>query len=142
MRSKLAIKISSGKYHTIYCDNCGKEIRKHYERRVRLKLEGRNIFCCNDLSLGIGKNMVIISHSPPRNTTVDVTFTGEHVGSISVREFIKKTRPLLVLCGHIHEAMGSEDIDDTIVVNPGAARHGKCAIIDLDEIVNVEFDSL
>ena len=88
------------------------------------------------------KHTVFVSHSPPKNTTVDVTFAGEHVGSISVREFIERTHPLLVLCGHIHEAMGSDNIDDTIVVNPGAARYGKCAIIDLDETVNVEFDSL
>jgi len=85
---------------------------------------------------------ILISHSPPKNTKVDVTSAGEHVGSLSVREFIEKTNLDLVLCGHIHEATGIDRINDTIIVNPGPARHGKCALIDFSESINVKLDHL
>lgn len=73
----------------------------------------------------------LVSHSPPKNTKLDLTFTGEHVGSISLRDYIEKTNPTLVLCGHIHEATGVDHINDTVIVNPGPAKHGNYAIIDL-----------
>lgn len=91
--------------------------------------------------IGDGR-VVLVSHSPPENTIVDVTSRGDHVGSSSVREFIQKTKPLLVLCGHIHEAVGVDKIDKSIVVNPGPARHGHCAFIDLDRDVRVRMDHL
>lgn len=85
---------------------------------------------------------VVVSHSPPRGTKVDVAFNGEHVGSYSVREFVEKTRPELLLCGHIHEAKGVDRIGKALVVNPGPARHGDCALIDLNKKAEVRFDSL
>jgi len=85
---------------------------------------------------------VLVSHPPPKDTKVDVTSTGQHVGSFSVRDFIEKTNPNLVLCGHIHEATGIDKISDTIIVNPGPARHQRCAIIDINEDVRVKLDSL
>lgn len=89
-----------------------------------------------------GGRVVLVSHSPPKNTIVDVTFGGDHVGSSSVREFIQKTKPMLVLCGHIHEAAGVDKIGKSIVVNPGPARHRHCAFIDLDRDVRVRLDRL
>lgn len=85
---------------------------------------------------------VLVSHSPPRDTKVDVAFTGEHVGSHSVREFVEKTRPSLLICGHIHEAKGVDKIGTTFVVNPGPARHGNCALITTNTDINIEFDNL
>ena len=85
---------------------------------------------------------VLVSHSPPKNTSLDITFTGEHVGSSSVKEFIEKKSPQLVLCGHIHEAVGVDKIKHTIVVNPGPARHGQCVLIELSEKVNAKFTRL
>lgn len=89
-----------------------------------------------------GEGVVLVSHSPPKNTIVDVTFRGDHVGSSSVREFIQKTKPMLVLCGHIHEAIGVDKINKSIIVNPGPAKQGHCAIIDLDRDVRVRLDHL
>ncbi|MEM2940155.1 MAG: metallophosphoesterase family protein [Thermoproteota archaeon] len=67
------------------------------------------------------KNLVLLSHSPPFNTTLDLTHAGEHVGSMMLRRFIEEDSPLLCLCGHVHERAGlSEKIGETIVVNPGA----------------------
>ncbi len=89
-----------------------------------------------------GKHTILITHSPPKDTTVDVTSTGEHVGSRSVRKFIEKTRPQLVLCGHIHEAAGLDTVNEMIIVNPGPARLEKCAIIEFDEKIKVQLINL
>jgi Icc-related predicted phosphoesterase len=76
---------------------------------------------------------VLVSHSPPRGTCLDLTSGGEHVGSSSVRRFVEEKRPALVLCGHIHEASGLDKIGSSVIVNPGPARHNQCAVIDLDD---------
>jgi hypothetical protein len=86
--------------------------------------------------------VTLMSHSPPRNTKLDRTYTGEHVGSSSVREFVESAKPDLVLCGHIHEAVGVDEINRTTIVNPGAARHGYYAAIDIDNSVNVKLGRL
>jgi len=62
---------------------------------------------------------IMVTHSPPAKTKVDRTFTGLHVGSNSIRKFIEKYQPDLVLCGHIHEAVGVDKIEETIIINPG-----------------------
>ncbi|UCE95973.1 MAG: metallophosphoesterase family protein [Candidatus Bathyarchaeota archaeon] len=85
---------------------------------------------------------ILVSHSPPKDTLVDVVFNGEHVGSSNVRDFIERERPNLVLCGHIHEAIGTDKIGETVVVNPGPARHEYCALIDLNNSIDVTLDRL
>lgn len=62
---------------------------------------------------------VFVTHAPPQHTKLDRTFFRQHVGSKAVRMFIEKFQPDLVLCGHIHEARGSDTINQTIVINPG-----------------------
>jgi Icc-related predicted phosphoesterase len=86
--------------------------------------------------------MVLVSHSPPAGTKVDVASTGEHVGSLSIRKFIENSKPKLVVCGHIHEARGMDKINGSYVVNPGPAGRGHCALVDVDHDVKVEFDML
>lgn len=81
---------------------------------------------------------VVLSHCPPRNTRLDLTHHGEHVGSTSLRSFIERFQPALVVCGHIHEARGVEDIGDTRVVNCGTARDGHYALIELDHQIDVQ----
>ena len=75
------------------------------------------------------REIILVSHSPPKDTKVDVAFTGEHVGSYSVRGFIEEMKPTLVICGHIHEAVGIDRINNTIIVNPGPAKKGYYALI-------------
>ena len=88
------------------------------------------------------RRIIVVSHSPPKDTQVDIASTGEHVGSRSVREFTEKTHPELLLCGHIHEAEGMDRIGETLIMNPGPARHGKCALIDLNKNIVVKLDRL
>jgi len=92
--------------------------------------------------LTVDDRVVLVSHMPPANTSVDVTYSGRHIGSSSIREFIERVRPILVLCGHVHEAPGIDRIGETIIVNPGPARDGRCAIANLDEDCKVVLDHL
>ena len=76
------------------------------------------------------KKLVFISHQPPYGTVTDALADGTHVGSNSVLKFIKKYSPALCLTGHIHEGVGIDKINSTIIVNPGAFRNGNFATID------------
>lgn len=67
---------------------------------------------------------ILVPHAPPYNTTVDIVGSGTHVGSTAVREFIEKYQPQVCLTGHIHEAVGTDKIGDTIIVNPGMLKDG------------------
>lgn len=69
------------------------------------------------------ENLVLATHSPPHGTEVDRIFSGLHVGSRALREFIEREEPLLCACGHVHERGGVEDVvGRTRVVN--VARRG------------------
>ena len=62
---------------------------------------------------------VLVSHSPPKGA-VDVTSGGKSLGSTAVRAVVEAKRPLLVVCGHIHESAGSHAIiGSSPVVNAG-----------------------
>jgi len=72
---------------------------------------------------------ILLCHAPPYDTLDDVD--GKKVGSSSLREHMKKYD--LVCCGHIHDQQGVKEVDGTIVVNPGPAFEGKCALITLGD---------
>lgn len=75
--------------------------------------------------------LVIVSHTPPYNTKVDITFSGNHVGSKSLRKFIEELKPHAVICGHIHEARGYEFIGKTLILNPGPLFKRYYSVIEL-----------
>lgn len=62
---------------------------------------------------------VLVTHAPPHGTLVDQAGLGNHAGSKAVRDFINSFQPDLCLCGHIHEAIGSDRLGKTIIINPG-----------------------
>jgi len=77
------------------------------------------------------RRKVFVPHAPPAGTALDRLRDGRHVGSTSVREFIERRAPDLVVCGHIHEARGTDRIGSTIIVNCGPAGKGYYAVLDL-----------
>lgn len=79
---------------------------------------------------------ILVSHPPPRGL-VDTVRSGDHVGSTSVRRIVDEFAPPVVLCGHIHEARGVARHGPTTVVNPGAAREGHSALVDVTDEVRV-----
>jgi Icc-related predicted phosphoesterase len=78
-----------------------------------------------------------LCHSPPVDTHVDVTRRGVHAGSLAVRRFIEDRQPVLVACGHIHEARGVDRIGRSIILNPGPACHRRYAVVTLRDEVAV-----
>lgn len=84
------------------------------------------------------EKLIILSHAPPFNTKIDMTYMNEHIGSRSVRLFVEKTKPLAVFCGHVHEAPGIDYIKETLIVNPGPAKKGNYALAEINDTVKVE----
>lgn len=82
---------------------------------------------------------VFCSHTPPIHTKLDVIFTGEHVGSMAVREAISYFKPNIGIHAHIHEAMGYDNLGRTLLLNAGPAARGHYAIVEVDNAHNVSF---
>jgi len=62
---------------------------------------------------------VLVSHSPPKGA-VDITSSGQSLGSTAVRKVIDRQRPVLVVCGHIHACGGQTmQLGQTTVINAG-----------------------
>lgn len=84
---------------------------------------------------------IFVPHAPPANTTLDLIGSGggkRHVGSTSVRVFVERRQPDLVVCGHIHEARGMETLGRSIVVNCGPGHLGNYAIASIGGSISVE----
>lgn len=73
---------------------------------------------------------VLLSHTPPHGTGLDLTPRGSHVGSPAVRDWIGRSRPGLVVCGHVHEAWGVERVASVPCLNAGALGepHGQIIV--------------
>jgi Icc-related predicted phosphoesterase len=62
---------------------------------------------------------VILSHTPPARTALDLLHDkSRHVGSESIRTIASRHDGVLV-CGHIHEASGAEQIERCLCLNVG-----------------------
>ena len=66
--------------------------------------------------IGHDNACIVVAHTPPYGVCDQVEF-GRHVGSKSARTWIEQVQPRFWLCGHIHEAFGANNIDNTIVLN-------------------------
>lgn len=83
--------------------------------------------------------IVLLTHAPPHGARDELPFG--HVGSTAIQKFVDRVD--LIVCGHIHEAKGLEQVGKTVVVNPGEASKGSCALIKLEDSkgkpIEVEF---
>lgn len=78
---------------------------------------------------------VLLSHAPPRGY-VDKLPIG-HVGSPAITKFMDRLS--LIVCGHIHEAMGIAKKGNTNIVNVGEASKGYGALITINDDICIEF---
>ena len=79
---------------------------------------------------------VLVSHFPPRGT-LDRAPSGDHIGSVAVREVMRAVAPRVLVCGHVHEAPGAERAGATLVVNcsMGAGRaRGALIVLTPDDV--------
>ena len=80
---------------------------------------------------------IFCPHSPPYGTACDRLRSGKPVGSRSLRAFVERAQPDVVLCGHIHESRGEDVIGRSLIVNPGPAFAGHYAVVDIGDTVSV-----
>ena len=78
------------------------------------------------------EGMILMVHAPAYGFN-DMIPSGLNVGSTSILRIIDEFHPRLVLSGHIHEAVGILEKNGTLFVNPGPAKDGRYAIIEVDE---------
>jgi Icc-related predicted phosphoesterase len=77
-----------------------------------------------------GDVAILMVHAPAFGH-LDKIPNGMMVGSLSVRTVVDKYRPSVVLSGHIHEERGVKDINGTLFLNPGAAKDGYAALLNV-----------
>ena len=62
---------------------------------------------------------VLLTHTPPADTTLDKVLRGDlHVGSKAIRGLARRAD--FLVCGHIHEAGGVEQLGECLMLNAGA----------------------
>jgi Icc-related predicted phosphoesterase len=88
---------------------------------------------------GVDSFTILVSHPPPYMVFDSVG--AMHVGSKAVRKIIEEKKPLLCICGHIHEHEGQEILGDTLVVKVGTAQKFRAAEIDIGDEIDVRFIS-
>ena len=86
------------------------------------------------------KRRIFVPHAPPSDSSVDLLKDGRHVGSSSVRKFVEEFQPDALVCGHIHEARGTDKLGNTEIVNCGPAGKGYYAIIEINDRVEVRLN--
>ena len=75
--------------------------------------------------------LALMSHTPPFDSGADRIFSGKHVGSLAVKEFISRRQPDLCICGHVHESKTLEKHGRTTLLNAGSFMDGGYALIKL-----------
>jgi len=88
--------------------------------------------------LMLKKPDLLLIHYPPYGILDKLNAPGmklnkSHMGVAFYNTLIKKYKPKLVVCGHMHENPGKDKIGNTVIINPGAVVDGRAAIIDFDE---------
>ena len=87
---------------------------------------------CFGLFEHVDAERIMVLHTPPLGGEVDRD-GGGHKGCQVVNELINTWRPVLAVCGHAHDAAGHEIVGETLVVNPGALKSGRYAVVDIEQ---------
>lgn len=62
----------------------------------------------------------LISHTPPKNTSLDIIPNGMHIGSSEIFKWVMDNQPMVCCSGHVHENRGKEEkLGKTLCFNPG-----------------------
>ncbi len=83
---------------------------------------------------------IVLCHPPPYGAFDSVG--PMHVGSRAVRKMVEEKKPILLICGHIHEYEGKEILGETLIVKLGPAEKMRAAEIEIDDTIDVKFISL
>src|SRR3989344_5503152 len=109
---------------------------KYMDRVYRRYKSKRKLF--RNLRKSKGER-IFVFHYPPKGVfdiirdKKDNPMNGKSAGIGFFTEAIKKYKPKLVICGHMHEYQGMKKIYGVPVINPGDAEKGKAAVIEVDD---------
>ncbi len=100
---------------------------------IRQKLYDKNFKKALEIKKKTGKKIVFLTHNCPYNTKLDKVkkgpVKGKHYGSYQERLAIRKYKPDLVFCGHMHENFGKDKIGKSVIYNVGSAMDGKFLVM-------------
>jgi uncharacterized protein len=82
--------------------------------------------------LPIDGRTILLTHAPPYGI-LDEVEPGLHAGSHSVRKIIEEMRPLLLICGHIHDVEGKQKVGETTVVQLPAGKNLRGVVLEIGE---------
>ena len=89
---------------------------------------------------GVDEFSIVLCHPPPYGLFDSVG--GVHVGSTAVRKMVEMKKPILLICGHIHEYEGKEILGETLVVKLAPAEKMRAAEIEINDSIEVKFINL
>jgi uncharacterized protein len=73
-----------------------------------------------------GEPLIALTHAPPKGSGADLRRKAS-VGSRGLAEALARIKPILWVCGHIHESPCVADVGGTLVLNPGPLCEGNYA---------------
>lgn len=80
--------------------------------------------------LQIDGKTILLTHCPPYGVLDEVEL-GLHAGSHSIRRIMEEMRPLLLVCGHIHDVEGKQKIGETTVVQLPAGKNLRAVVLEI-----------
>lgn len=83
------------------------------------------------------KKIVLVTHNPPKGVK-DKTYLKLKGGSSSIRDFINEMNVDVCICGHIHEAWGTETYGNCAVLNTGSFKKGRYGVITINDHISIE----
>ncbi len=94
------------------------DVDEAMDRSAARRLRGEVVEYQGVRFAGLGESPcdVLVVHEPPQGV-LDRAWNGAHIGSRAVRDYVERHRPLVVVCGHVHESPGVERLGPTTVVN-------------------------
>lgn len=81
---------------------------------------------------------VLITHGPPKGILDYTEYDRDNVGCSLLLEKVKQVKPKVHVFGHIHEARGKKEIDDTVFINASMVTLRYELRYEMPYIVNVE----
>lgn len=80
---------------------------KHWDQQARVYTQSADF---KDYPL------IVVSHCPPLGYC-DLAHGNRHIGSPGLTQFVRTFQPRLVICGHVHEAVGEAMLGETRIIN-------------------------
>ncbi len=82
--------------------------------------------------LPIDGKTILVTHAPPKGV-LDEVCGGVHAGSTAVRRIVEEKAPLVLVCGHIHEAEGKEKVGETTVLKLAPAKNMRGGVVEITD---------